>query len=59
MIRFGEMTEDELFISYEAAVQGVIFENTSPKEPLVALRYFGPNANPGAPAVGDYKKSIN
>lgn len=59
MIRFGEMTEDELFISYEAAVQGVVFENASPKEPLVALRYFGPDANPGAPQVGDYKKRGN
>jgi hypothetical protein len=56
MIRFGEMTEDELFITHEAAVQGVTFENTSPKESLVALRYFGPDANPGAPEVGDYKK---
>ena len=33
-----------------------MFENTG-IEPLVTLRYFGPDANPDAPAVGDYKKS--
>jgi hypothetical protein len=27
VIRFGEMTEDEVFVSYDAAVQGVTFEN--------------------------------
>ena len=56
MIRFGEMTEDELFISHEAAVQGVAIENISKQEPLVVLRYFGPDTNPDAPEVGDYKK---
>jgi hypothetical protein len=55
MIRFGELTEDEVFVSYDAARQGVVFENTG-KEPLVTLRYFGPDANPDAPSVGDYKK---
>jgi len=56
MIRFGEMTEDELFVSHEAAVQNVICENTSKQEPLVVLRYFGPDTNPDAPEVGDHKK---
>ena len=28
MIRFGELTEDEVFVSDEAARQGVAFENT-------------------------------
>ena len=55
MIRYGELTEDEVFVSDEAARQGVVFENTG-IEPLVTLRYFGPDANPDAPAVGDYKK---
>ena len=54
MIRFGEMTEDEVFVSFEAAVRGVTFENTG-SEPLVTLRYFGPDANPDAPEVGDYR----
>ena len=31
------------------------FENTG-TEPLVTLRYFGPDAQPKAPNVGDHKK---
>jgi hypothetical protein len=54
MIRFGELTEDEVFVSYEAARAGVTFENTG-KEPLVTLRYFGPDTNPRAPSVGAHK----
>jgi hypothetical protein len=56
MIHFGEMTEDELFVSHEAAIAGVAIENTSKHEPLVVLRYFGPDTNPDAPEVGDYRK---
>jgi hypothetical protein len=56
MIRFGEITEDELFVSHDAALQGVAFENTSKQEPLVVLRYFGPDSNPDAPEIGDYKR---
>jgi hypothetical protein len=48
MIRFGELTDDEVFVSDEAARQGVVFENTG-LEPLVTLRYFGPDVNPNAP----------
>jgi hypothetical protein len=55
MIRFGELTEDEVFVSHDAARAGVTFENTG-TEPLVTLRYFGPNTNPDAPAVGAHKK---
>ena len=55
MIRFGELTEDEVFVSHDAARQGVVFENTG-LEPLVTLRYFGPGVNPQAPNVGDHKR---
>jgi hypothetical protein len=55
MIRFGELTEDEVFVVHDAARQGVVFENTG-SEPLVTLRYFGPDVNPNAPAVGAFKK---
>jgi hypothetical protein len=54
MIRFGELTEDEVFVSHDAARAGVVFENTG-IEPLVTLRYFGPGTNPDAPQVGDHK----
>jgi hypothetical protein len=51
-IRFGQMTEDEVFITEEAARQGVTVENTG-SDPLVALRYFGPGMAPEAPQIGD------
>ena len=38
--------------SAKAAAEGVRFENSSPTEPLVILRYFGPEANPDAPDIG-------
>jgi hypothetical protein len=55
MIRFGEMTEDEVFITQEAARQGVEIENTG-AEPLVTLRYFGPEQAPGVPDIGEYQR---
>ena len=56
MIRYGELTEDEYFVGHSAARDGVAYDNTG-TEDLVILRYFGPGTNPGAPAIGDYRKS--
>jgi hypothetical protein len=47
MIRFGEMTADELFVSIGAAKAGVTVTNTSRCENLVMLKHFGPG-NPEA-----------
>lgn len=47
MIRFGEMTEDEFFVTCEAAAAGVEITNLSSTEPLVILKHF----NPGNPAM--------
>jgi hypothetical protein len=58
MIRFGELTEDEVFVIFGAARDGVIFDNNG-SEPLVTLRYFGPDTNPQAPNVGDYKRGVS
>lgn len=55
MIRFGQMTEDEVFVTEEAAKEGITFENHSEADPLVTLRYFGPEACPDAPAMGAHK----
>lgn len=52
MIRFGARTKDEVFISYEAARRGVKIENTG-SEPLVGLRYFGPDVHANLPKIGD------
>ena len=54
MINFGDLTDDEVFVTAKRAAEGVEFENTG-DEPLVGLRYFGPNAQPDAPAMGAYK----
>ena len=57
LIRFHELTEDEYFVSEDGAKSGVTFANTSETEPLVILRYFGPEVNPDAPAMGAYRKN--
>ncbi len=55
LIRFGQETEDEIFITHEAATNGVVIENTG-CEPLVGLRYFGPDTHKSVPQVGDCGK---
>ncbi len=57
MIGFHELTEDEVFVSEAAAKAGVTYENTSSTEPLVILRYFGPEVNGDAPAL-NYKGAV-
>jgi hypothetical protein len=57
LIRFHELTEDEYFCTEDGAKSGVTFENTSETEPLVCLRYFGPEVNPDAPVMGAYRKN--
>lgn len=56
MIRFGEDTTDEVFISHSAATSGVEIENLG-SEPLVGLRYFGPDVFDEVPAVGAHIQS--
>jgi len=47
MIRYGQMTEDELFVAASAAQAGIPIENLSESDPLVILKHFGPG-NPDA-----------
>lgn len=42
LIRFGELTTDEYFVSADAARQGVVIHNRSRYEPIVMLKHFGP-----------------
>ena len=51
LIRFGQMTADELFISADSAAAGYVVENTGPG-PLVSLRYFGPDVQSDLPKHG-------
>ena len=55
LIRFGQSTDDEVFISHDAATRGVEVENDG-SEPLVGLRYFGPDTFASVPAVGDHRR---
>ncbi len=45
MLRLGQESDDEFFISYDAASTGVVIKNMSKHEPLVMLKHF-PN-HPG------------
>ena len=47
MIRFGELTADEYFVTASAAAAGVRITNASADENLVMLKHFGPD-NPDA-----------
>lgn len=51
VIRFGQLTRDEVFVSQPRAREGVEFACDGLDEPLVTLRYFGPDADPGAPEL--------
>ena len=42
LIRYGQMTSDELFVTPEAAANGVVVTNKSDTENLVMLKHFGP-----------------
>jgi len=42
MIRFGQLTHDEYFVSEAAALAGVKISNPSKTDPLVMLKHFGP-----------------
>ena len=42
MIRFGQLTHDEFFVSESAACQGVKITNPSKTDPIVMLKHFGP-----------------
>ena len=55
MIHFGHLTEDEVFITRQAARRGVEVENLG-SEPLVGLRYFGPDTFSNLPNVGDHRR---
>ena len=55
MIYYGEEPNDEMYITATAAKEGFVIENTG-SEPLVGLRYFGPETHKNLPNVGDYKK---
>jgi hypothetical protein len=48
MLRFGQASNDEFFVSEAAAKDGVTISNRSQFQPMVILKHFGPN-HPDAP----------
>lgn len=48
LLRFGQASADEYFVSEAAAKKGIRIANHSSVEPMVILKHFGPN-NPDAP----------
>ena len=42
LIRYGQLTNDEFFISEKAAMEGVRITNNSTTDPIVMLKHFGP-----------------
>lgn len=49
LLRYGQLSADEFFVSHARATQGLTVENTSKYEPLVILKHFGPDC--GMPDV--------
>lgn len=42
LIRYGQMTDDEFFVTEAAALEGVAIQNQSASQSLVMLKHFGP-----------------
>jgi len=51
LIRFGQMTKDEFFVTRAAAEAGVRITNRSDRENLVMLKHFGPGNPDAAPLI--------
>ena len=43
MIRYGQLTYDEYFVTESAAREGVKITNPSKADPIVMLKHFGPD----------------
>ena len=41
LIRYGQLTNDEFFITEKAAKEGVVISNPSNTDPIVILKHFG------------------
>ena len=42
LIRYGQLTNDEFFVSEKAALEGIKIVNHSTSDPIVMLKHFGP-----------------
>ena len=51
LIRFGNLTADEMFVTEEAALSGVTVTNDSEYDDLVMLKHFGPDNSDAKPYI--------
>ncbi|MFA6714793.1 MAG: hypothetical protein WCS27_05415 [Victivallaceae bacterium] len=60
LLRYGQMSADEFFVSESAARQGVSIINAGSREPLVILKHFGPNhpEMPGREKEPDHETTL-
>ena len=42
LIRYGQLSDDEFFVSEAAAKEGIVITNPSKNDPIVLLKHFGP-----------------
>jgi hypothetical protein len=52
LIRYGQLTNDEFFVSAAAAAEGVTITNPSDADPIVMLKHFAPDAHDNMPEIG-------
>jgi hypothetical protein len=52
LIRYGQLTNDEFFVSAAAAAEGVTIANPSDADPIVMLKHFAPDAHDNMPEIG-------
>ena len=50
LIRYGQMTQDEVYVTYDAAREGITTVNESDTDELVMLKHFGPGIS-GVPSL--------
>jgi len=43
LIRYGQVTDDEFFVTEKAAKEGIVIENKSDSDPLVIFKHFSDN----------------
>lgn len=53
LIRYGQLTNDEFFVTEKAAKEGVTIANPSAADPIVILKHFGPDAHDNMPMIED------
>lgn len=49
-VRANSLSDDELLVVHDRAVQPMVYENTG-TEPMIVIKFFGPGINPDSPSA--------